>query len=549
MAGPERLPIGQLLKEKGLIGEKEIQFVLHEQKATGERFGEALTRLGFVTPTELAQVLAEQSGLPFIDLRVFIPDSEALAKVPYQAASQKKILPLWLEEGTLHIAVVDPFDASITDSLFRITGMPCSLHVGAEDHLDKLIEWHYHLMENPPEKVVEESIGRLRINPETNIDVGKLVDSILTDAVSKKATDVHITPSDKSSKVMFRIDGILHAAHIFPVGIHNRLVTNIKVRAGMDISEQRKPQDGRMSFDFIGDIFDVRVSTLRANYGENLVMRLLPSRGESAFGITDLGFEDDQLLALKMLLQRPYGMMLVTGPTGSGKTTTLYAALREQDVISKNVMTVEDPIEYEFLMIRQTQVNNKAGYTFASAVKSFLRQDPDVILVGEIRDQETALLAIRAALTGHLLLSTLHTNDAIGALARLMDLGISSYLLSSTMVGVVAQRLIRRLCPKCKEPFKPTKMELMLLKLPEDGEYCRPVGCPECRHTGYSGRTVVAEIMKFSKEILKLIATEAPLVEIEEQARKEGFYDLKEAATRKVARGETSIEELRRVVG
>ncbi len=541
--------MGQLLKEKGLIGDREIEFVLHEQRATGERFGEALTRLGFVTGTEVAQAMAEQTELPFVDLRVYLPEKNALSLVPYQLASQKTILPLWIEDGTIHVAVADPYDSSLDHTIFRATGLKPALHVGSRDHIIKHIEWYYHLMENPPEKIVEEITGRLRINPEINVDLGKLVDSILTDAVTKRATDVHIIPSDKSSRVMFRVDGIIHAAHIFPIHVHNKIVTNIKVRSGMDISEQRKPQDGRMSFEFISDIFDVRVSTVRANYGESLVMRLLPSRGESAFGINDLGLEDDQLIALRMLLQRPHGMLLVTGPTGSGKTTTLYAALREQDVISKNIMTVEDPIEYELLMIRQTQVNIKAGYTFATAIKAFLRQDPDVILVGEIRDKETALLAIRAALTGHLLLSTLHTNDAIGTLARLMDLGISPYLLSSTLAGVVAQRLMRRLCLKCRQPLKLGKMELMMLGLPEDGEYYSPGKCPECRNTGYTGRLAVAEVMKFSNQVLKLISQGASLVDIEEQARKEGFYSLKEAAIKKVARGETSIEEFRRLIG
>ncbi|OCC15094.1 Type IV fimbrial assembly, ATPase PilB [Dissulfuribacter thermophilus] len=543
------LPIGQLLKEHGLIEENEIEFALQEQKATGERLGECLTRLGLVTETELSKALAAQSGLPFIDLRTFTPDQECLKRLPVQAARQKKILPLWIDGAEIHVAISDPYDTGIQEIVFRLTGLQPRPHIGARDELEKLIEWFYHLLEHPADEAIEEVTTRLRTNPNANIDVNQLVDLILTSAVSKRTTDIHLTPSDVSSRVMFRIDGVLRPAHVFPSSIHHRLITNIKVRSGMDISEQRKPQDGRMTFEFLGDSFDIRVSSVRTNFGENMVLRLLPSRGGNVLSIVDLGFEDDQLKKIRTLFARPHGMVLVTGPTGSGKTTTLYAALREQDAIGKNIITVEDPIEYEFLMIRQTQVNERAGYTFSSAIRTFLRQDPDVILVGEIRDEETAVLATRAALTGHLVLSTLHTNTTLGAIARLIDLGISPYLLSTSLIGVIAQRLLRRLCPKCKEPYDPEPGLLKELNLPPDGTFYRATGCPECQNTGYSGRTVVGEVLYLSKTILTLIAQEAPLGEIEAQARKEGFYDFAQAGIKKITRGETSIEEYQRVIG
>ena len=545
----KRLPIGQLLKEHGLIEEHQIEFALQEQKATGERLGECLTRLGLVTETELSKALSAQSGIPFIDLRNFTPNQDYLKRLPVQAAREKKILPLWIEGSDIHVAVQDPYDTSVPELVFRLTGLRPRLHVAARDELEKLIEWFYHLLEHPADQVIEEITARLRNNPDTNIDVNQLVDMILTLGISKRTTDIHFTPSDVSSRVMFRIDGVLRPAHVFPSTIHNRIVTNIKVRSGMDISEQRRPQDGRMTFDFLGDTFDIRVSSVRTNFGENIVLRLLPSRGGNVLSILDLGFEEDQLKAIKSLFSRPYGMVLVTGPTGSGKTTTLYAALRVQDAIGKNIVTVEDPIEYEFLMIRQTQVNERAGYTFSSAIRTFLRQDPDVILVGEIRDEETAVLATRAALTGHLVLSTLHTNTALGAIARLIDLGLSPYLLSTSLIGIIAQRLLRRLCPKCKEPYKADPESVKGLGLPLDTTLFRAKGCQECQYTGYSGRTVVGEVLYLSKEILALIAQEAPLGEIETVARQEGFYDFAEAGKKKVASGETSIEEFKRVIG
>jgi type IV pilus assembly protein PilB len=348
---------------------------------------------------------------------------------------------------------------------------------------------------------------------------------------------------------MFREDGVLRPAHVFPSGLHNRLITNIKVRAGMDISEQRKPQDGRMSFEFLGELFDIRISTVRTNFGENMVMRLLASKGSSVFNMKDLGFEREKIQTLERLFSSPYGMVLVTGPTGSGKSTTLYAALREQDAIGKNILTIEDPIEYQLLLIRQTQVNEKAGYTFSAAIRTFLRQDPDVMLIGEIRDEETALLGVRAALTGHLNLSTLHTNTALGALARLKDLGVSSYLLSTSLVGVLAQRLVRKLCIYCRKHYEYTSEELQAYTLPEDGKYFQAVGCSQCRDTGYHGRECVSELLICSEPILRLVANDAPLGDILDQARLEGFSELINSGRQKVISGITSIEELRRVLG
>ncbi len=549
MATQKAPSLGKLLKEQGLVTEEQIVFSLHEQKATGELLGACLMRLGILTDGDLARVLAEQSNFSFIDLRSFTPDQELLAKVPYRIAKQFQFLVLFEDNGVLHVAVADPFSTVASEQAYRTTGQKIEVYVGGEMELQKLIERFYYLLENPVEQEINNIVGRLRRNPGGDVDVDKLVDNLLGVAVSYRVTDMHITPSDISSRIMFREDGVLRPAHVFPSGLHSRLITNIKVRAGMDISEQRKPQDGRMSFEFLGEVFDIRISTVRTNFGENMVMRLLASKGSSVFNIRDLGFEDDTVDSLERLFSSPYGMVLVTGPTGSGKSTTLYAALRQQDAIGKNIITIEDPIEYQLLMIRQTQVNEKAGYTFAAAIRTFLRQDPDVMLVGEIRDEETALLGVRAALTGHLVLSTLHTNTALGALARLKDLGISSYLLSTSLVGVLAQRLVRKLCDQCKKESVYSPEILQEYNLTEDGSYYKAVGCNQCRNTGYYGRECVSELLVCSEQVLRLVADDAPLGDILDQARREGFSELVNSGRNKVVNGITSIEELRRVLG
>ncbi|MEE4242093.1 MAG: GspE/PulE family protein [Desulfopila sp.] len=549
MAMQKAPSLGKLLKEQGLVTEEQIVFSLHEQKATGELMGACLMRLGILTDSDLARVLAKQSDFPFTDLRTVTPDQKLLAKVPYRIAKQFQFLVLFEDEGALHIAVANPFSTVASEQAYRTTGQKIVVYVGGEIELQKLIERFYYLLENPVEQEINTLVGRLRRNPGGDVDVDKLVDNLLGVAVSYRVTDMHISPSDISSRIMLREDGVLRPAHVFPSGLHNRLITNIKVRAGMDISEQRKPQDGRMSFEFLGEVFDIRISTIRTNFGENMVMRLLASKGSSVFNINDLGFEPETVNSLERLFSAPYGMVLVTGPTGSGKSTTLYAALRQQDAIGKNILTIEDPIEYQLLMIRQTQVNEKAGYTFASAIRSFLRQDPDVMLVGEIRDEETAILGVRAALTGHLVLSTLHTNTALGALARLKDLGVSSYLISTSLVGVLAQRLVRKLCVNCRAEGQYSAEQLKEYNLPPDGIYFKAVGCNQCRDTGYRGRECVSELLLCSENILRLVADDAPLGVILDQARKEGFSELVNSGRQKVMAGNTSIEELRRVLG
>lgn len=541
--------LGDLLIDHGLITHDQLDFTLREQKATGERMGECLMRLGLITDSDLAMVLAKQGNNPYIDLRNFLPDQELLGLVPAKVATHYEFLIINKEDNELHIAVGDPFSKLAEEQAYRITGLIVHVHVAAANLLKKMIDRFYYLIEHPIEEEIKSITDQLRLNPNIDIDVQQLVYNLFGSAISYRVTDIHITPSDISSRVMYRIDGVLKPVYVFPVTLHSRLTTNIKVNSGMDIAEQRKPQDGRMSFDFFGETFDIRVSSVRTNFGENLVLRLLPSRGSSTLNINELGFGPEKQKTLKNIFRLPYGMILVTGPTGSGKTTTLYAALREQDAIGKNILTVEDPIEYELLMIRQTQVNIKAGYTFASAIRTFLRQDPDVMLIGEIRDEETAMLAVRAALTGHLVLSTLHSNTAIAALARLKDLGISPYLLSTSLKGILAQRLVRRLCTFCKEPATLTPEQLEEFSLEPEGTYYKAGRCNHCQDTGYLGRDCISEIIPVSSKLMRLIANDASLDQIEDACIEEGFTDLRASGMNKVRAGITSLEEMQRVIG
>lgn len=541
--------LGDLLIDQGFITPDQLDFSLREQNATGERMGECLMRLGLITDSDLALVLAKQGDSPFIDLRNFLPDPKLLELIPGKIATHYQFLVIKKEDNTLHIAIADPFSKLAAEQAYRITGLIVRVHVAGANQLQRMIERFYYLIEHPIEDEIKSITNKLRLNPNIDVDVQKLVDNLLGSAITYRVTDIHITPSDISSRVMYRIDGVLKPIYVFPITLHSRLTTNIKVNSGMDIAEQRKPQDGRMSFDFFGDTFDIRVSSVRTNFGENLVLRLLPSRGGSTFNIHELGFGEEKQKLLRKTFQLPHGMVLITGPTGSGKTTTLYAALREQDAIGKNILTVEDPIEYELLMIRQTQVNTRAGYTFASAIRTFLRQDPDVMLIGEIRDEETAMLAVRAALTGHLVLSTLHSNSAIAALARLKDLGISPYLMSTSLKGVMAQRLIRRLCDFCKQP---TNLEPDLMEefgLSPEGSYFKAGRCSHCQDTGYIGRDAISEIIPITDQLMRLIATDASLDQLEDACRSEGFTDIRSSGVKKVESGITSIEELIRVIG
>ncbi len=542
----EKKRIGDLLKEAGIISDKEIGLALLEQKATRERVGDILLRLGLVTQTELAQAIARQCGIDFVELRHFTPPKEALSALPVQFARDNSVLPVGLEDNTLVIATSEPDNPRLLDLASRVSRRRIRCVAASPSRIQKHIEKDYYLLEHPIDEEIEQQLEHAKFNPQ-EVDPERLARLLIMAGINARATDIHITPTSRTTQVHYRIDGILYPFYTFPMELHNRIVSSLKIKADMDISEQRKPQDGRMSFDFLNETYDIRVSTLKVSGGENMVMRVL-SASEELYNIRTLGLEEDDVMKLKDLLHKPYGIVLVTGPTGSGKTTTLYAALREISAIEKNVVTVEDPIEYQFPLIRQTQVNEKAGYTFSSAVRAFLRQDPDVILIGEIRDADTASMAMRAAQTGHLVLSTIHANDSAGAIPRLKDLGTMDYMISSSLICVVAQRLVRLLCPWCRTEYASGSEEERVFGIRPGTRLFGPVGCPRCTKTGYLGRTMVSETLVVSREIERLISTGAHPFEIREKAIEEGMATLVQDGIRKVVSGRTSFAEVWRVL-
>lgn len=542
----EKKRIGDLLKDEGIISDKEIGLALLEQRATKERVGDILIRLGLVTQTELAQAIAKQFDIDFVELRHSSPQKEALSTLPVQFARENSLLPVGIEDTTLIVATSEPDNTKLLDLASRISKKRIRCVAASPSQIQKHIEKDYYLLEHPIGEEIDQQLEHSKYNPQ-DVDTEKLVRLLIMSAINSRATDIHITPTNKTTQIHYRIDGILYPFYSFPLELHSRVVSSIKVKAEMDISEQRKPQDGRLSFDFLNETYDIRVSTLKVSNGENMVMRILAS-SEELYNIRSLGLDPDDIIRLRDLLHKPYGMILVSGPTGSGKTTTLYAALREISSIEKNIVTVEDPIEYQFPLIRQTQVNEKAGYIFSSAVRAFLRQDPDVILIGEIRDGDTATMALRASQTGHLVLSTVHANDASGAIPRLKDLGMRDYMISSSLICVIAQRLVRALCPHCKQAYESGDEEHRIFGIQKGTTLYAPVGCPRCIKTGYLGRIMVAEILVVSKEIERLVSLGSHPFEIKDQAVADGMVTLRGDGIRKILNGKTSFAEVWRVL-
>ncbi len=550
-----RKKLGELLEELGYLTPEQLEVALEVQKLNGKSLGNILTDLSFVSPQELAQAIAHQAKREFIDLTVYAPSAEALKLIDKNTAKQLEILPLSVEGNRLRLAVSDPFNVNIIDLVKRRTGLEVEIYVSDRESILRSIEIYYEQLEKPLEEQIEETVRRAERG---EADIPKLVDLILNEGIIERATDVHISPENLASHVFYRIDGVLHHYFSLPKEVHPSIVSRVKIVSGMDISEQRLPQDGGFSYTFLGESYDVRSSTLPTAYGENVVMRLLP-KNLSLFNLKNLGFEEDILQEFEDVISKPYGMILVTGPTGSGKTTTLYASLRRINSLRKNILTVEDPIEYRFPFIKQTQVNERAGYTFARAVRHFLRQDPDVILIGEIRDEETAEMAVRAAITGHLVLSTLHTNDAVSTIPRLIDLKVKEYMVASGVLAISAQRLIRKVCMFCREEYRATREELKRFGFSEEsldryleGEEItlyRGRGCEHCRGTGYLGRLAVVELLKIDEEIGDMIVRGYPPLAILQRAKEKGMRTLKEDGLLKVLRGITTPEEVKRVVG
>lgn len=549
--------VGQLLKESGYVSEEQIQVALEVKKIKDDLLGEILIDLSFVSPKEIALAIAKQAEKPYLDISEHPPSGEALKLFDKQVAKQLEMIPIEYSGGKLTVALADPFNLNTLDILSRKAGKDVEIYVSDKESILKSIEINYFLLEKP----IDEEIRRLAdrsAKSGSSGDLPQFLELILNSAIISRATDIHISPEDVATHVFFRIDGILRHYYAFPAGLNPGLSSRIKILSGLDIAEQRLPQDGSMSHTFFDEDFDIRVSTIPTSYGEGIVLRIL-SKNLSLFNMESLGFDPDTQNRLMKQLQKPHGILLVTGPTGSGKTTTLYAGLRKINSLQRKILTAEDPIEYKFPFIKQTQLNIKAGYTFPKAMRAFLRQDPDVILLGEMRDEETAEMALRAAITGHLVLSTLHTNDAVTAIPRLMEMKIKEYMIASGVAGILAQRLIRKTCIFCREEASAKVSELIEKGIPaamlarhglrpdDKIQYQKGAGCVHCRGTGYSGRGVISELLDIDQEIGELIVTGATPLTVFNKAVEKGMTPILESGLIKVINGITTPEEVLRV--
>lgn len=544
----KRKPIGTILQEKGIINDDHVKFALMEQNISTERFGEILERLGFITQYDVATTLAEQEDIPYLDLEGVVPGEKELKLFNKNICLKNVFLPLRIETNEIYITIADLFNLNtITQLITRQTGLKPRVHFSEENKIINAINSNYYFLENPIEALLTKEINLLNQDTEHARGYDRFLSLVLQYAIKMRATDIHFRPMERSLSIAFRIDGVMVTVLAAPANLL-RVISALKMKAEIDIAEQRLPQDGRFSEKILSNDYDFRVSTIVTEYGENVVVRILPL-ATSVMGLSQLGFYDEDVKLAEEIFKEPSGIVLLTGPTGSGKSTTLFAGIRCLDLMKQNVVTVENPIEYRIPLLRQTQVNEKAGYTFSNAIRYFLRHDPDVILVGEIRDHETAETAVSASTTGHLVLSTLHTNSAIGSISRLKDLGVNSFLIADSLLGIVSQRLIRRICPNCKERYTPTLEEKTYLGQDSIETLYRGAGCDVCAGTGYLGRTLVYEILKVDQGLAMLIDNNKPLEVIVKYAIDQGFVSIFTICSRKVKEGITTVEECKRVLG
>ncbi|NLX70933.1 MAG: type II secretion system ATPase GspE [Clostridiales bacterium] len=557
--GAYRKRLGELLVEKGIITREQLKEALALQKSTGKKLGEVLISQNLISEAQMAEVLQEQLGIPFVDLNKVTLEPKLAEYIPFMLAKRHTLIPIKEENGKLYIAMEDPLNFAAVDDVKRVSKMDVVPLISFGEAIKNAINRLYGM--EYAEKAVQDytreaKLGQLPQDVQngsfdedvSNAPVVRLVNSIIQQAVNMGASDIHIEPIENESRVRFRIDGMLQKIFNIPVYMHSALITRIKIMGNMDIAEKRLPQDGRVGMNISGKDIDLRISTIPTIYGEKAVLRIL-DQSNFLLSKEKLGFTEENLEKFNELLKNTHGIILVTGPTGSGKSTTLYAMLNELNRESVNVITIEDPVEYRMEGINQIQVNPKAGLTFAAGLRAIVRQDPDIIMVGEIRDSETAEIAIRSAITGHLVLSTLHTNDAVSAISRLIDMGIEPYLISASLVGVISQRLLRKVCSNCRVPYE---IEPHHLAVPGFEELAgvtlyRGKGCSACNYTGYKGRVPVHEILVVSRQHRQLIAQKAPIDEIKDLSIKMGMSTLKEECIKLIRRGVTTIDEVIRV--
>ena len=544
--------LGDMLVLSGTITDEQLQAALQEQKSSGKKLGEVLVGNKYITEQKLLEALASQFKLQLYSLSRYRPMPEALRMIPQSIAKRLQILPLAIEDGnTLLVAMADPLDVLAQDEIKMVSGMEIRVGLVSQGELERNIERLYSMQESlaGANLEFEDSSQEMDLQQAMSLTspddapVIQVVNNIIEQAIRERASDIHIEPFERSTRVRYRIDGQLFNAVDFQKNLHPAVSSRLKIMSGMDISEKRKPQDGRILIKILGRRVDLRISSLPTIYGEKIVIRILDQEN-AMVGLKKLGLEDDDKQKLDYICEAPYGIVLVTGPTGSGKSTTLYSVLEQINKPEVNIVTVEDPVEYTLFGIAQVQVNERAGLTFNSTLRSILRQDPDKIMVGEIRDGETAQLAIRAALTGHFVLSTLHTNDAPSASIRLVDMDIPPFLVASSLLAVIAQRLVRTLCPLCKEGYTLPEPVCKSLGIPPATGAYRPVGCNECRGTGYKGRTAIFEIMLLTETIRELIVNGSSADIIRKEAIRLGMKTLREAGIQKIVSGIASVEDV-----
>ncbi|MEW5767490.1 MAG: type II secretion system ATPase GspE [bacterium] len=552
-----RKPLGEILKSEKMISDIQLKEALKESKKRNLPIGETLLQLGLITEEGLLSALSNQLGIPCIKISDDILDPSLINQIPARLVYDHKFFPIKQSNNTITLATSDPLDIYILDNIRLILGKEVEWAIASEQDITSAIKRYYGLGAETVEGMMgarDETLEVIRSEEEPteledmakDVSIIKFVNQIILEAHRMRATDIHIEPYEKELRIRYRIDGVLHeiSTHQSIKLFQPAIVSRIKIMADLNIAEHRLPQDGRMKLRIKGEELDIRVSTLPTPSGESVVLRLL-TRASILFGLEHLGMQPYTLRRFDSMIKRPHGIILVTGPTGSGKTTTLYAAISKINTINDNIITIEDPIEYRLPGINQIQIKPKIGFSFATGLRHILRHDPDIIMVGEIRDLETAEIAIQASLTGHLVFSTLHTNDAAGAVTRLIDMGIEPYLIASSVEGILAQRLVRVICPECKEPYLPDPVSLEETQ-PGKALY-RGKGCKQCLSTGYYGRTGIFEFLLIDDEIRKLILSRTPTKIIKEQARNLGMKTLREDGWEKVAQGRTTIEEVLRV--
>ena len=570
--GP-KTPIGEILLDRGLITEKQLTEALAIQANSSEKLGRILTDLGYVKERDVLRAQADQLGVPCLDLDTVQVDPDALRTIPQTHMQRYNAVPIKRNGSKLTVAMTDPTNVFALDDIRLITGLEVEPVLATAEDIQALTRDNDGgVAEDSTLKTALEALG-VTAQPggiETEVMAGagvdedvdrvrelaeeapiiRVVNVLIQTAIKERASDIHLEPDRRGVRVRYRVDGVLRDTMTIPKYVHAPLISRVKIMSDMNIAERRLPQDGRIHVRHEGKDYDLRVSTVPTVFGEKAVMRIL-DQSTALVGLTRLGLLPDIQAELETLIVQPNGMILSTGPTGSGKTTTQYAVLNRINTPEKNIMTIEDPVEYQLQGINQVQVNRQAGLAFSTAMRHFVRQDPDIIMVGEIRDLETAEIAVPAALTGHLVLSTLHTNDAPAAVTRLVDMGVEPFLIAASVMGVLAQRLARRICPNCKEPYKPPAEAMARVGFRAADEnvlFYRGRGCEHCKHSGYYGRTGLFELMVINDEIRELVVNRAPLADVTEASIANGMISLRQDGFRKVLEGMTTIEEVMRVV-